>query len=92
MALHTKVVASGAKRGTVRFVAIAACNSGVEHPALDKRAVFVVLLFYLAIGKVVVFIEQRNAIVVAHWLVVYKVLVNLAAPRVTSRAHLYFSL
>ena len=92
MTLHAKVVAAGTKRGTVRLVTIAAGHAGMEHPALDKGAVFVVLLFYLAVGEVVVFIEQRDAIVVAYCLAMHIVFVNLAAPRVASRAHLYFPL
>src|SRR5260370_1678469 len=92
MTLHTKIVAWGTKRGTVRLVTIAAGHTGMEHPALDKGAVFVVLLFYLAIGEVVIFIQQRDAVIVAHWLAAHNVFVNLAAPRVASRAHLYFSL
>ena len=92
MTLHTKVVAGGTKRGTVRFVTIAACNSGVEHPALDERTVFVILLFDLPIWEIVIFIKQRNTVIVAYGLAMHVVFVNLAAPRVASRAHLYFAL
>src|SRR5207244_12911722 len=92
MTLHTKVVAGRSKLETVRLVAIAAGHTGIEHPTLDKRAVFVVLLFYLAVGEIVVFVEQREAVIIAHRLPVHIVFVNLAAPRVASRAHLYFSL
>ena len=92
MALHTKVVAGGTKLETMRFVTIAAGHPGMEHPALDERAVFVVLLFYLPIGEVMIFIEQRHAVVVTYGLAVHIVFMNLTAPCVASRAHKYFAL
>ena len=64
----------------------------MEHPALDEGAVLVVLLLYLAVREVVIFIEQRDTIVVAHRLTVHIVFVNLAAPRMASRARLDFPL
>src|SRR5208283_716541 len=92
MTLQTDTVAVCAKLGTVRLMAIAARHAGLEHPALNEGAVFVVLLLYLSVGKIQVFVEQRDAIVVARGLSVDIVFVNLTATRVTSRAHLYFSL
>jgi hypothetical protein len=92
MTLHTKIVAGGTKRGAVRLVTIAAGHPGMEHPTLDERAVFVVLLFYLAIGEVMIFVEQRHAVVVTYGLAVHIVFANLTAPCVASRAHLYFAL
>src|SRR5260370_35872058 len=91
MALHTNVVAGRSKLEAVGLVTIAAGYARVEHPTLNERAVFVVLLFYLAIGKVVVAIEQRNAVVMAYGLAVDEVFANLSAPRVASRVNLYFS-
>src|SRR6266851_2542260 len=91
MTLHTKIVAGDPKRGTVRLVTIAASNSGVEHPALDEGAVLVIFLLYLPIREIVVFIKQRDAVIVAYWLTMHIIFVNLAAPRVASRTHLYFS-
>src|ERR1700728_1903050 len=88
MTLLTKTVPVRPKLGTVRLMAIAAGHAGMEHPALNEGAVLVVLLFYLPVGKVVVFIKQRDAIIVADRLAMHVVFVNLAAPRVTSCAHL----
>src|SRR5208283_3167703 len=75
MALHTNVVAGGADFETVRFVAIAAGHAGMEHPALDERAVFVVLLLYLSIRVIEVLVEKRHAIVISRRLSVHVVFV-----------------
>src|SRR5215469_8071864 len=69
-------------------MAITACHAFVKHSALDERSVFVILPFNLTIGKVEAGLKKRDAIVVPHLLAVNVVLVNLAAPRMTSRAHL----
>src|ERR1700683_3089628 len=71
---------------------IAAGDARMEHFALHEGAVLVVLLLYLAVREVAVFIKQRDAIVVAHRLSVHVVFVNLAAPRVASRARFDFLL
>lgn len=88
MALHTNAVAGGANFETVRFVVIAAGHAGMEHPALDERAEFVVLLLYLPIWVVEVLLEERHAIVICLRLAVHVIFVNLAAPRMASRTHL----
>ena len=64
----------------------------MEHPALDEGAILVVFLLYLPVGEIVVVVEQRDAVIVAHRLAVDVVLVNLAAARMASRAHLDFAL
>src|ERR1700722_1697738 len=76
----------------MRLVTIAARHALVEHPALDERSIFIDLALDLSIGVVKILIEQRHPIVVSHWLTVNVVFVNLAAPRMTTRAHLDFSL
>ena len=88
--MHTNVVAGRAQLETVRLVTIATGHSGMIHPALDERSVFVVLLFYLSVGEVVVFIEQCDAVIVAYRLAMHVVFVNLAAARMASSAHLDF--
>ena len=90
--MRANIVAVRAKLETVRLVTIAAGDTGVEHLALGEGTVLVVLLLYLPVGEVVVFIEQRDAVVVAHRLPVDVIFVNLAAPRVASRTHLDFLL
>ncbi|HVA76322.1 MAG TPA: hypothetical protein VNF27_00425 [Candidatus Binataceae bacterium] len=92
MALEADPVALCTKLETVRFVTIATRHAGMVHPALDERSVFVVLFLYLPIRVVEIFIEQGNAIVIAHWLAVHVGFVNLAAPRVASCAQLNFPL
>ena len=92
MTLRTEGVAVRAKFRAVRIVTIAARHAGVEHPALDEGAVLVVLLLYLAVGEIVVLIEQRDAVIVADRLSMHIVLVNLAAPRVASRTRLDFAI
>ena len=64
----------------------------MEHSALAERAVFVVLLFYLTVGEIVILVEQGNPVVVAHRLSMNIIFMNLAAPRMASRAHLDFPL
>src|SRR5271170_8354541 len=76
----------------MRLVAIAARHACVEHPALAEGAVLIVLLLYLPVREIVILIEQRDAVVVADGLSVHIVFVNLAAPRMASRAHLNFPL
>ena len=92
MTLRAHTVASAPQPGTVRLVAIAARHARMEHSALAEGAVFVVLLFYLAVGEIVVLIEQRDPVIVAHRLSMNIIFVNLAAPRMASRAHLDFPL
>ncbi len=90
--LRANTVALGPKPRTVRLVTIAARHAGMEHPALDEGSVLVVLLLYLAVGEIMVVVEQCYAVIVAHRLSVYVVFVNLAAPRMASRARLDFPL
>ena len=90
MALQTDIVAVAAKLKTVRFVAIAARYARLKHPALDERAVLIDLALDLAVREIKVFIEQRNAIIVADGLAVDVVSVNLTTTRMAARAELDF--
>ena len=64
----------------------------MKHPALYERAVLVNLVLDLTIRVVEVLIEQRDPIIVLDWLTMDVVLVDLTAPRVTSRAGLNLAL
>src|SRR5216684_927130 len=92
MALQTDIIAISTKFEAMGFVAIAACHACLEHPALNERAVLIDFSLDLAVREIEVLVEQRNAVVVAHWLAVDVVFVNLAATRMASRAHLDFPL
>src|ERR1700674_3566301 len=88
VALQTDIVAVSAKLEAVGLVAIAASHTSMEHPALDEGAVLVNFAFDLTVRKIEVFIQERDAIVIADRLPVHVVFMKLAATRVASRAHL----
>src|SRR5271166_2179207 len=86
--LEANRISIGAQVCAMRIMAVAASDAFMEHSALNERAVLVYFSFDLAVGKVQIRIEQGHAIVVFYRLAMYIVLVNQAAPRMASRAHL----
>jgi hypothetical protein len=80
MALKTNSVAVRSKLQAVRLVAIAAGHSGIEHPALDERTVLVYLIPNLSVWIVEIVVKERDSIVIADWLAVHVVFMNLASP------------
>ena len=65
MALQADAVAVRAQLKAVRIVAVAAGDAGMEHAALQERAVFIDLVTDLTVGKIQIVVEQRHAITVA---------------------------
>src|SRR5271163_4706978 len=76
----------------MRLMTIAARHPRLEHPALDERPILIDFALDLSVGVIKILIEKRHPIVVSYRLAMNVVLVNLTAPRMTTRAHLDFSL
>ena len=89
--LEAHAVALRAQLQAMRLVTIAAGHTRVKHPALDEGAVLVDFIFDLSVGVVQIVIEQCDPVVVADRLAMDVILVDLAAPRMASRAHLDFA-
>jgi len=80
MALQAEVVARGSKLEAMRFMAVTAGHTVVEHPALDERAVLVHLVLDLPVGKVEVFVQQRDPVVVFYRLAMNMIFVEQLSP------------
>jgi hypothetical protein len=88
MALETDAIARGSQLQAVQFVAIAACNTRVEHATLQEGAVFVDLVAKLAIRKVKIVVEERHAVSVPDRGAQCDVGPDRSAPRVAMGASL----
>src|SRR5689334_7388707 len=92
VALQTHSVAGRAEPRGVRLMTVATGHARVVHPALDKRAVLVNFVLYLAVRKIEVVVKQRDPVVVADGLSVHVVLMDLTSARMASRTHLDLTL
>ena len=88
VALRAHRVARHAQLLAVRVVAVGAGDALRVHAALQERAVVVDLVAHLPVGVVEIRLEQRDTIGVAERRAGMPGVVELAAPRVASRAGL----
>ena len=77
VALQAYAVSRRPQLEGMRIVTIAAGDAGVKHSALDEGPVFVNLAFDLSVGKVEILVQDCDAVIIADWLAVDVILVDL---------------
>jgi hypothetical protein len=86
VALGADQVARGAQLQAVGIVAVGAGDALLEHPALQERAVFVVLLQDLPVGKIEASLEQIRHGAVEQRMAISEARRDLASARVAEAA------